>query len=469
MESTKKRASLRLPAKAGIWNIISGLVTRGIGACGTPIFTRLLTPAEYGLYPLYTTWMAVVAALVASGLTGSAIYRGLQRYSGRREEFIAAATGLGLLTSLLLLTLGAPLSAFISELTGLERPILLILVLEVAFSTVIALRSSWLRFEYRYKELALTGLISALGTPTISVILVKLTPYRAEARIIGSLLATVIVALPMLLHISRHSRLYDKEIWRYLVRVSLPLVPHYLSSSLILRASEMVIGRSHGGGALAKYSVGISVGLALTFLSNALSGAISPWILRKIAEGREDIVRTLVGLALGGLSSASLLLLCFAPEVLAVLTPAEYADALPTVYPLALSVSAMFLVSALTSAEAYYERSLRSSLPTVVTAAASLGLAVIILPRADYRISALFTLGAYLLLVLLSVLNLKKISGKSIIDSRKCALIFAFCTLYALILFAFRGVLISRVLLAIPIVPFSLSLAGRIFAEIREV
>lgn len=469
MESTKKKASLKLPARAGIWNMISGLVTRGIGACGTPIFTRILTPDEYGLYPLYTTWMAVAVALVASGLAGSAIYRGLQRYSGRREEFIAAATGLGLTASLLLLILGAPIAGLLSSLTGLAPTVLLILIFEVAFSTVIALRSSWLRFEYRYKELALTGLISALGTPTISILLVKLTPYRAEARIIGSLLATLAVALPMLLCTSRHYRLYDREIWGYLLRVNLPLLPHYLSSSLILRASEMVIGRSHGEVALAKYSVGISVGLALTFLSNAIAGALSPWILRKIAEGCEDRVRELVSLALGGLMSASLLLLAAAPEVLAILTPPEYADALPTVYPLALSVSAMFLVGAITSAEAYYERSFRSSLPTVATAVASLGLAVVILPRADYRISALFTLGAYLLLVVLSNLNLVKISGKSIIDAKKCTLLFALCGVYALILFVFRGVLLSRVLLAIPVIPISFGLGKRIFAKIREV
>ena len=75
LEKTKRVPSVRLPARAGIWGIISSVVARGVGVVGTPIFTRLLTPAEYGLYPLYTTWAALIGVVATMGLTGSAIYR----------------------------------------------------------------------------------------------------------------------------------------------------------------------------------------------------------------------------------------------------------------------------------------------------------------------------------------------------------------------------------------------------------
>lgn len=468
MENIKKRRALRLPAKAGIWNIISGFVARGVGVVGTPLFTRLLTPAEYGLYPHYTTWLSVVTALLTAGLTGSAIYRGLQKYKGRRDEFISAATGLGLLAVALITVLGIPFAPILHSLTGLNGRVLLALAAEIAFSAVISLRSAALRYEYKYKALALINLVSATATPTLSVMLVIFTPYRAEARIIGSLMATLAIALPTLLRTARLGRLYDAEIWRYLLRVNIPLLPHYLSSALILRISEIVIGNEHGNAALAKYSVGISVGLALTFLSNALSQASSPWIIRKVAGKEHGKVRELITPALGTLICISLLLLSVAPEVLSIITPPEYSDALPTVYPLALSVSAIFLSNLISSAEAYYERSARSALPTVVTAAASVSAAIIILPGADYRISAVFTLAAYLMLAALSAATFKKISGESIIDARKCSLIFAFGIFYAFLMFIFRGVLISRVLLAIPILPALYLASRRVFSQIRE-
>lgn len=468
MESIKKRSSIRLPAKAGIWNIISGLVARGVGVVGTPIFTRLLTPREYGLYPLYNTWLAVAASVITAGLTGSAIYRGLQKYSHSRDRFTSAATGLGLTVALLLLVIGVPLAPLLSSVTGLDGGILLLLIAEVALSGIIAVRSSRLRYEYKYRALALINLFSAIGTPVLSVMLVIFTPYRKEARIIGSLIATMLVAIPTLFDASRKGSLFDKEIWRYLLRVNLPLLPHYLSSSLILRASEMVVGRYHGEAALAKYSVGISVGLALTFLSNALSGASAPWILRKISRGEHEKVSELITLAFGALIISSLALLSLAPEILAVITPPEYSDALPTVYPLALSVSLMFLSGSIISAEAYYERSSRSSLPTVLTAFFSLGAALIVLPRSDYRLSAIFTLAAYVLLVALSHMNFKKMSGECIINTQKCTLLFAFGASYAGVMFIFKEVLMSRVLLAIPILPIAYLLGKRIWQIIKE-
>ena len=468
MEETKKRQTFKLPAKAGIWNIASGLVARAIGVAGTPIFTRLLTPAEYGLYPHYTTWLSVVSAVVATGLTGSAIYRGLQRYRERKEEFISAATGLGLTAVALLILIGIPISAFLVSITGLDGKILLALASEIAFSTIIALRSAMLRYEYKYKALSLINLSSSILTPALSIALVLLTPLRAEARIIGSLIASVSVAIPTLLHTAGKGGLYNAEIWKYLMRVNLPLLPHYASSALILRVSEMVIGKEHGATALAKYSVGISVGLAMTFLSNALIQASSPWILRKVSLGEHKRVRELITLAIGAILCVSLLLLSGAPEILAIITPPEYKDALPTVYPLALSVSAMFMSSAITSAEVYYERSARLSLPTVITAVLSTSLALIILPGADYRLSSLFTLASYILLAILSAATFKKISGEEIVDGKKCALIFAFGGLYALLLFAFRDVLISRILLSLPIIPLLYSLIRRVYSEIRE-
>lgn len=469
LENIKRRSAVRLPARAGFWSVVSGLVARGIGVVGTPIFTRLLTPTEYGLYPLYTTWLSVVSAIIISGLTGSAVYRGLQRFSGRKEEFVAAGTGLALSGVFILLILGYILSGELSSITGLSSGLLFALTGEAALSVIISFRSALLRYEYKYKSLALINISSAILTPVLSVLFVFLTPYHAEARVFGSILTALIIALPMLVvTLKRGGRLYSGEIWKYLIRVNIPLIPHYLSSSLILRASEMVIGRVHGQASLAKYSVAISVGMALTFVTNALTQSLSPWILRKISEGKHGVIKELITLAFGGLLAVTLFVLSVAPEILSVITPPEYSDALPCVYPLALSVSLLFLSNAIMSAEVYYEKSARSSVPTVITAIASILAALLILPRIDYRFSALFTLGAYIILVSLSALVFKNISGESIISTKKCTLLFAFSAAYALILFLTREALFARIALVLPLIPFLFIVSRRLWREIKE-
>ena len=232
MEVKKRR--LRRPAMASVWAIMSSLFARGIGAVGTPIFTRLLTPTEYGLYPLYSSWLGVVSAVATLGLAGGAIYRGLQRFEERRGEFVSAALGLFFTVFLPLSGIIMLLSVYFEGVTGLSPSVVGMLLSEVLFSTVIAFSTARARYEYRYKSLAATTVISALLSPIIAVLFITLTPYHAEARILGSLLSALLVALPQLyVMLSRSERLYDREIWGYLLKTATPLLETTPLASLI--------------------------------------------------------------------------------------------------------------------------------------------------------------------------------------------------------------------------------------------
>lgn len=469
LEKTKGKFTLKLPARASLWSVISGLVARGVGVVGTPIFTRLLTPEEYGLYPLYTTWLSLVSVIITLGITGGVIFRGLQRYSKERERFLSATQGLLVTVFVPVLLIFAVLGEYMSNLTGLPSDALYLMLMEILFSSVIAVSSARYKYEYNYKMLSFINVLSAIATPLFSVLILLTTPYRAEARIFGALGSALLIAIPQLVILARRGgRFYDGEIWRYLLRVGVPLLPHCISSALILRVSEMVIGRAHGRESLGKYAVALSVGLALTVLTNGLGQVCSPWILRKLAAGKTDKIRELLGIGVRALLLASLLLLSVAPELIAIITPVEYHDALPAVYPLALSTGAMFLSNMAMSGELYYERSARSSLPTVGVALISLLLAVLILPRVDYRFSAVFTLVAYVLLAIFNSLTLEKMSGAEIVDIKKTLIGFLAAAAYASLLLLFRDVFISRLLLAIPLFPPILALGVRVWREVKE-
>lgn len=469
MDKAKRQPTLKLPARAGIWNIISALVARGVGVVGTPIFTRLLTPTEYGLYPLYVTWLGVFTSVITLGLTSGAILRGLQRYEGRRVEFLSAAMGLFLTVfgvgAVLILTF----SEGISRLTGLSTYLYGMILSEILLSGIIAFMLARQKYEYRYRASALINILSAIGTPVVSVLLVRYTPYHAEARIIGSLLVSAAIAIPLFYKMMRgHAKLYDGGIWRYLLSVSLPLMPHLLSSSLILRASEMVIARTHGSAALGKYSVAMSLGLALTVLTNGLGQVFAPWVLRKIREGRVELAREYVMLAVRGLVLTALLVLSVAPELLAILTPPAYHDSLPAVYPLMLSTVAMFVSNVSMSGGMYYERNARASLPTVLVAIISSLVAALLLPRLDYRWAGVFTLLGYTLLALLNSATFRRLSGERIADGGVCLGALSLGALYAALLYLLRDVLIIRLLLAVAILPLLFNTGRRVWRGVKE-
>ena len=469
MENIKKSSNLRVPAKASIWYIASTAAARGISVLTTPIFTRLLTPEEYGVYPLYNTWLGVISVIITLELSGGVVYRVLQKNPGNEDEAISSAFGLFTTVFTSFCALYFTFSRYINNLTGLNTYISVLMLAQIFAGTTIGFYTARARYEYRYKSASFINIMSALLPPIVSLLIISFTNISSEARILGSSLSLVIIALPiayLLLHESQ--KLYNKEIWRFLLKFSIPLLPHYLSMTLILRIGEITIGRTQGTDALGKYSVALSVGMALTMVTNGLLSALSPWILRKLREGNVDEIKAFLLIATKGLCTACLVILTVSPEIIRLLTPEAFHSSLPAIYPLELAVIPIFLSNAVMSAQMFYEKSGRSALPSVITAIVSSALSIILLPLVDYRFTSVFVLLSYILLAILNVLTFKKLSGSNLINTKGTVLTFVSTTLYAALLFLFRDVLISRVLLAIPIIPTAIVIAKQVLKKIRE-
>ena len=61
----KKRNFFRLSTeeKASVLYIITGILSRGVSFLFTPIYTRLLSESEYGVYSLYVSWLGLFTVL----------------------------------------------------------------------------------------------------------------------------------------------------------------------------------------------------------------------------------------------------------------------------------------------------------------------------------------------------------------------------------------------------------------------
>ena len=57
--------------KAGVWYIISNFISKSILYICTPLYTRLLTTAEYGQYSNFISWQSMLAAFVTFDLSSS--------------------------------------------------------------------------------------------------------------------------------------------------------------------------------------------------------------------------------------------------------------------------------------------------------------------------------------------------------------------------------------------------------------
>lgn len=401
MTNAKRRIRLNLPAKATVFYTLTGALERGMTFIFTPIFTRLLTPDEYGLYPLYVSWMGVLTVIITLELSGNVIYKGMAKYAGREDEFLTSALGLMTLSFALSAAAVAILGQSLSALFGLSPIILFFLVLQIFINGILNLYFAKCRYFYKYLSASVINVITAVLSPTLALLIIRTTPYVAEARIAAPLIISGIIALPLAISLFHSAHQPPSlKIWKYLIRTVAPLLPHFIASTVIAQSGKIAIGRYFGDGALAKYSLVFSLGFIFSVITSGISSGLSPWINRKLSEGSYLRVGELSEKLFSLFAPLTLMAVTFVPEGLSFLAPREYLDAFGAVFPIAISVLLGFLSTTLYTVILYYDKSHLVTASTVITAALTVILHLSITRRFGYAAAASVQCAASLLLVI---------------------------------------------------------------------
>ena len=465
----KTKFKITLPARASVWYTIVAFFERSAGVIFTPIFTRLLTPSEYGVYSLYTSWLGVFTVIASLEITGGVVYRGLLKFKSEIESYISSALGLLILSTLISLTLYLTFGRRLNDLTGLTTGITLLLFFQILLAGIENLYMARLKFHYTYKSHAAISLTIALLSPLLSIMLIKATRLGGVSRIIAPIITSAAVAVPIFFIILKKSkRLFRGEFWRFILKFNLPLLPHFLALSVIAQAGKIIIGRYLGGAELGKYSVAFSAGFIVSLVTYGISSALQPWINRKLISCEErrinDTAEALFSLAV----ISTLSFFCIIPEIFSIFASREYYEAIGAVYPIAISVVISFLTSTVSTAISYYEKNLFLTISSVSIAALSVSLNLFAVPRLGYIAAALIQLFSSFLMLFLSYFTLRLILKKELFLPREYLKYILLILLFSLLLYLFRGVFLSRALILTVLIMIILPLLDRCKSLICE-
>ena len=381
MEGTLKGKNIRVPARASIWYVATSVTTKAVGLLVTPVFTRILSGEEYGEYSLYMSYLGLFSVICTVGFSSAVIYKGFQLFSKERDGFISAALGFNLCLCLAICIL----LFTISSVVGISPELSLVLCIQIIADSAIGLSLMQKRYVYEYKTVALVGVFESVAAPAISLLLLYGTPLGFTAKIWGLLIPAVLAASPLVLGILRKSsRLFDKQVWRFLLYRSLPLFPGIVSGAIASHVGSFVISRTLGSDALAKYSVTHSVGIGLLFVVSTLGASLAPWITRKLEAKRIDTVSEVIGVLFTLLGAATLFLIAVVPEVVGFLAPPEYGESIFAALPIALATLPSFITGVAGIGLVFSDKGGSVTLSSVVGAASSLLLSLFLTPTLTY-------------------------------------------------------------------------------------
>lgn len=454
-EKVKRRLRLKKPASAGILYTALSAMERGSSVIFAPIYTRLLLPEEYGIYSLFISFMGIISIFSTLEISGGAIYRALREF-GDEKRVSAAAMGLISITSLLTFLVYLVFSRFINSFSKLNTYLTVILFVQVFLNGIRAIKSSCAKFTYDKRLPFIEGIFFSFISPILSVTFLILFDRSEYAKIYAALLASIAFSAPIIFKTLKCGarQLFDKRMWLFLIKYSLPTIPHFLSMSLIWQIGKITVANGFSTAETALLSLAISVSLIPSVVSTGIQSAMVPWLTRRLPEGREGR-KKIYSLLLTAFFPFCLLVVLFlsiCPELFVLLSAKAYYPALTAVYPIALGIPLLFLSSVFSSEISHYKKTAFITLGSLSGMLFSLICNLLFTSKIGFIFPAILIAPTFLIVNTVYILVLRSKFYDRELPVRKLILIFIFFSLLVVIAFFLRISLAARLIFAIALI-----------------
>lgn len=190
-----KYENLSAPVKASIWFTICNVVQKGIALISTPIFTRIMTTQQYGVYTIYQSWYQVLTIFATLNLSAGVFNNGLTKYPDKKNRLVSSLQGLSTTVTFLLFLIYIAYPKFWNDIFGMSTLFVVAMFAQLLLEPAYLFWSAEQRYRYSYKNLIFTTMIIAIGSPLIGIISVMSTTYKAEARVLSFVLVQVVLGL----------------------------------------------------------------------------------------------------------------------------------------------------------------------------------------------------------------------------------------------------------------------------------
>lgn len=405
-----KYKKLPVQVRASLWFFVCSFLQKGISTITTPIFTRLLNTSEYGQYNVFNSWLGIITIFVTLRLSMGVYAQGLVKFEEDRKKFSSSLQGLTLVLCLAWTGIYLIFKNQINNLLDLTTIQMLAMLLMLWATSVFEFWAAEKRVTYSYKSLVFLTLIVSLAKPIIGIIFVKLSTDKVTARILGLALVELVgYTFLFFIQMRRGKQFYSAKYWKYAVLFNLPLIPHYLSLTVLNSSDRIMIKNMVGESESGIYSLAYSLAMIMTLVNTALSSTISPWMYQKIKAKRVQDIARIAYITLFIIAAANIILIAFAPEAVAIFAPKEYYDAIYCIPPVALSVFFMFCYDLFAKFEFYYEKTHYIMIASIIGALANIGLNYIFIKAYGYIAAAYTTLFCYVFFDVMHYIFMRKV------------------------------------------------------------
>lgn len=415
---------------AGAFFVFMQLFVRGITFLITPIYTRLVSTAQYGEIRVYESWLLIVVPLLSLSL-----YRSVERakfdYPDKFDEYVGSVLSLSYIVIALCYAIATIF--FRKYIMAFCEMDVLMYVFMILYTFAYSATLFFQRREkqvLRYKNSVIITACMMIPATLFSVLLLywgNVTSRQSQLvdlRVIGYYVPQVIGGLFVaFLMVKQGGFKIKKEYWKYALCFSVPLIPETLSIQIMNQADKIMIQKLVDDESVGIFALATTVSFIIWIIEDAVWGAWLPWLYEKISRNEiEDIQKPWYTIVFA-FGYISWMLVALAPELIIVLGGGKYHDAIFLVAPMVTGTLFRFFSNAFTSIENYQKKTAYCAFGTVAAMIINIVLNAICITHIGYQTAAYTTAISYFILLVLQGFLEKKVCGMRCVSLLKMVLL----------------------------------------------
>ena len=154
--------SLSSSKKSVIWFTIATIIQNGIQFLVTPIFTRLLTDAEYGIYSIFQSWQQIFAIISVVALD-RCITVGFMKFSNSKKQFLSSIQTLMTILVFFCSIIVLIFSNFFENLIQLPLYMIMTMLIVSLMNNTLSNWSWYQRYNFNYRTLTAVTILVHLS------------------------------------------------------------------------------------------------------------------------------------------------------------------------------------------------------------------------------------------------------------------------------------------------------------------
>ena len=384
--------------KSGIWYIAANFLTAASAFLTTPIFTRLLTQEEYGIYNNFTSWQSILAILCTFNV-GASLISARYDYEDNLDQYIFSALCMSTASVLIWTVILNLFPGWSQSFFSLSMTYLNLMMAHILFMRVFEMFQTQQRFFFKYKLPVILSILSTLLSLGLSLVLVMTMEDKLSGRIIGSVLPNIVIGAFVFFVFWAKGKRICFGYWKYTLKICLPYIPHLLSMTVLNSTDRIMITKICGAADNALYSLAYTCGSIITILINSINTAFSPWLAERIHENDTKSVRSFSKYYITSFVCIAIGVMLVAPEVLYILGGKSYLAAIYVMPPVAMGCICQFLYTMMVNIEQIKGKTVGMAFASAAAAVLNYVLNLLLIPKFGYIAAAYTTLAGYLLLL----------------------------------------------------------------------